>query len=66
MSLMSLFDDFIIITVVFWLSWVFVAVGGLSLVVVSGGYSLVVGHRLLIAMAFLLLQSISSRAHGLQ
>ena len=40
--------------------------GGLSPVVMSEVYSLVVGHRLLVAMAFLLLQSRSSRAHGLQ
>ena len=37
----------------FWLSWVFVAVYGLSLVVVSGGYSLVAVGRLLIAGASL-------------
>ena len=30
-----------------WLHWVFVAVRGLSLVEVSGGYSLVEEHRLL-------------------
>ena len=37
----------------FWLSWVFVAVYGLSPVVVSGGYSLVAVGRLLIAGASL-------------
>ena len=37
----------------FWLCWVFVAVCGLSLVVASGGYSLVVVHRLLVAVASL-------------
>ena len=35
----------------FWLRWVFVALRGLSLVVASGGYSLVVNHGLLIAVA---------------
>ena len=40
--------------------------GGLSLVVASGGCSLVVGHGLLIVMAFLLLQSMGSRTHGFQ
>ena len=35
----------------FWLCWVFVAAPGLSLVVVSRGYSLVEMHRLLISMA---------------
>jgi hypothetical protein len=37
----------------FWLPWVLVAAHRLSLVVVSGGYSLVVVHRLLIAAASL-------------
>ena len=37
----------------FWLCWVLVAPCGLSLVVASGGYSLVVAHRLLIAVASL-------------
>ena len=37
----------------FWLCWVFVAVCGLSLVAVSGGYSLVVVHGFLIEMASL-------------
>ena len=35
----------------FWLCWVFVAAPGLSLVVVSRGYSLVEMHRLLIVVA---------------
>ena len=35
----------------FWLRWVFIAVHGLSLVVVSGGYSFVVMCRLLTAVA---------------
>ena len=35
----------------FWLRWVFVAARGLSLVVVSGGYSVVVVQGLLIVMA---------------
>ena len=37
----------------FWLRWVFVAEHGLSLVEVSGGYSVVV-HGLLIAVASLI------------
>ena len=37
----------------FWLRWVFIAARGLSLVVVSGGYSFVVVHGLLIAVASL-------------
>ena len=36
-----------------WLSWVFIAVGGLSLVMVNRGYSLVVVCRILIAVDFL-------------
>ena len=35
----------------FWLCWIFTAAQGLSLVVVSGGYSPVAGHRFLIAGA---------------
>ena len=38
-----------------YLQWVFVAVGGLSLVAVSGGYSLVEANGLLIAVASLVL-----------
>ena len=37
----------------FWLCWVFVAVHGLSLRAVSGGYSLAAVHRLLTALASL-------------
>ena len=37
----------------FWLCWVFIAAHMLSLVVVSGGYSLVVVHGHLIAVASL-------------
>ena len=37
----------------FWLPWVFVAVLGISLVAVSGSYSLAVVHRLLIVVASL-------------
>ena len=37
----------------FWLCWVLVAPCGLSLVVASGGYSLVVAHRLLHVVASL-------------
>ena len=35
---------------ILWLSWVFTAVHGLSLVGASRSYSLVAGHRLLIAV----------------
>jgi len=34
----------------FWLCWIFTAAQGLSLVVVSGGYSPVAGHRFLISL----------------
>ena len=44
----------------FWLHWVFVAAHGLSLVVVSSGYSLVVVLGLLSAVASLVVE------HGLQ
>ena len=44
----------------FWLHWVFIVVWGLSLVVASEDYSLVAVHMLL------LLQSMGSRAPGLQ
>ena len=49
----------------FWLRWVFIAVHGLSLVVVSGGYSLLrcAGFSL---QWLLLLQSMGSRVRGLQ
>ena len=43
----------------FWLPWVFVAMCGLSLVVDSGGYSLVVVHGLHIVVASLVVE------HGL-
>ena len=43
----------------FWLHWVFIAVRGLSLVVVSGGLLFVAVHRLLIAVASLVAE------HGL-
>ena len=42
-----------------WLRWVFVAARGLSLVAVSGGYSFLAVHRLLIAVASLVAE------HGL-
>jgi len=49
----------------FWLCWVFVAARGLSLVAVSGGYTLAVMHRLLIAETCLGAKQ-CSWAHGLQ
>ena len=42
-----------------WLCWVFMPTHGLSLVMESGDYSLVAVHRLLIAVAFLVVE------HGL-
>ena len=42
-----------------WLYWVFMAAHGLSLVMESGDYSLVAVHRLLIAVASLVVE------HGL-
>ena len=43
----------------FWLRWVFIAAGGLSLVVASGGYSFIAVRRLLTAVASLVAE------HGL-
>ena len=40
----------------FWLCWVFVSVCGLSLVVTSRGYSLIVVHGLLIVVASLVVE----------
>ena len=49
----------------FWLCWVFVAAGGLSLVAVSGSYSLLqLVYRLLIAVASLVAEH-GLWAHGL-
>ena len=57
-----IFNKFILF-IYFWLCWVFVAVHGLSLVAVSGGYSLLrcVGFSL---QWLLLLQSMGSRHTG--
>ena len=49
---------------IFWLCWVFIAACELSLVVASGGYSLVVVFWLLIAVASNLLWSTGSRVDG--
>ena len=49
----------------FWLHWVFTAVRGLSLVVASGGYSLVVARGFSL-QRLVLLQSRGSRALRLQ
>ena len=49
----------IILSIYFWLHWVFVAVLRLSLVAASGGYSLAVVLRLLTAVASLVAE------HGL-
>ena len=48
----------------FWLCWVFVAAGRLSLVAASGGYSLVAVHRLLIEEASLGARSTGSWCPG--
>ena len=48
--------DFFSLFVYFWLPWVFVAAHRLSLVTASGGYSLVAGHRLLIAVVSLVVE----------
>ena len=48
----------------FWQRWVFIAACGLSLVVVSGGSSLVAERGLLIAVASLTMD-MGSRARGL-
>ena len=48
-----------------WLHWVSIATCGLSLVAVSGGYSLVVVHRLLISVASLVLEH-EVQAHKFQ
>ena len=45
------FLNLLILFIYFWLCWVFVAACGLSLVMVSGGYSLVVVQRLLTGVA---------------
>ena len=49
----------VFVFICFWLRWVFVAVLGLSLVLASGGCSLVAMHGLLLAVASLLVE------HGL-
>ena len=49
----------------FWLSWVFIATCGFSLVVESRGYSLVVAGLGFSVWWFLLLWSTGSRGHGL-
>ena len=46
-------NKFIYLFIHFWLCWVFVAVCGLSLIVVSSAYSFVVVCRLLIAVVSL-------------
>ena len=58
-------EVFLKIIYLFLAAWVFLAACGLSLAVASRGYSLVVGHRLLIAVAFLAVET-ASRALRLQ
>ena len=48
-----MFKNFLMYLFIFWLHWVFVAACGLSLVVASGGYSLVAVHGLIMAVASL-------------
>ena len=52
-GLIFFFLIIIYLFIYFWLLWVFIALGGLSLVVVSRGLLLVTMHRLLIAEASL-------------
>ena len=58
-----LFIYFIYLFIYFWLRWVFVAVRGLSLVAVSGGYSSLLGAGFLLWW-LLLLCSMGSRPAG--
>ena len=59
-SLLGLgFKSVVFCFIYFGLCWILVAACGLSLVAVSGGYSVVVLHRLLIAVASLVVE------HGL-
>ena len=60
-----LFVCFFLVFIYFWLPWVLVVVCGLSLVVESGGYSLVVLHRLRIVVASLVAER-KLQAPGLQ
>ena len=57
-------NRYIYIYFYFWLRWVFIAACELSLVVASGGYSLVVVFWLLITVASDLLWSTDSRVDG--
>ena len=51
---LTLFFSFLfLILIYFWLCWVFIAVHGLSLVAMGGGYSLIAVHVLLIAVTSL-------------
>ena len=58
-----LFYFFFIYLFIFWLRWVFVAAGGLSLVAASGGYS-PLQHADFSLWWLLLLQSVGSRHAG--
>ena len=59
-----LIEVFLNLSILFiWLYWIFVAASGLSIVMVSGSYTLVVVCGLLIAVASLL-QSTNSRAQA--
>ena len=55
-ELFCLFFQIIYSCVCFWLCWIIVAACGLSLVAASRGYSLVATHRLLIAVASLVVE----------
>ena len=62
-ALFSFLINLFILFIYFWLHWVFVAARGLSLVAMSGGYSLVRYAGFLLQW-FLLLQSTGSRHAG--
>ena len=53
LTLFFSFLFFFLILIYFWLCWVFIAVHGLSLVAMGGGYSLIAVHVLLIAVTSL-------------
>ena len=53
------FKDSLLLLLLLWLCWVFIAACGLPLVATSGGYSLAVVHGLLTAVASL----VAERGH---
>ena len=59
----DLIEDFLKLSIYLWLCWVFVAVEVFSLVMASGGYSVIAGCRILIALASLI---VGHRLQGVQ